>query len=368
MTVRVSVDRSRSIVDDPTNSHNRIWHDLPPVATIDPGEELVMELRDGWDGQLSRDGACSLDDLDMQVSHPLTGPVEVRGARPGDVLLVEPLAIDTDDFGTTAVAPGFGLLGDLFPDPFLVRWDISDGVARSLDLPGIAIPGQPFLGCVSVAPSVELHERASGREAALASRGGAVFPPESRSAVPAIEPYASEALRTIPPRENGGNLDVPQATVGSRLLLPVHVDGAMLSMGDVHFAQGDGECCGTAIEIAGSARVRVSLRRAGEHRWHPRFPAIEFCEPVLLAPRRYFMTMGIPLTDEGENACMDLTLAARRALIEMINWLEQERELTRQQGYVLTSVAADMRAAQVVNVPNGSVVCRLPLDVFERDI
>jgi formamidase len=238
-------------------------------------------------------------------------------------------------------------------------------VARSAELPGIAIRGRPFLGCVAVAPSPKLCAEAARREQALADRGGPVLGPQPRSAVPAHEPYASQALRTIPPRENGGNLDVAQVREGSRLLLPVHVPGAMLSVGDLHFAQGDGEVCGTAIEIPGTVTLEVSVRAADMLRWRPRFPAIEYTQARRPTPRPCFETMGIPLSDEGENESMDATLAARRALLELIGWLEAERGLTREQGYVLASVAADLRLAEVVNVPNALVTCCLPLDVFD---
>ena len=234
MSLHISVARDESIVRHSENSHNRIWPDLEPIATIDPGEEIELELRDGMDGQLSPSSdASALEAIDLDANHPLTGPVEVRGARPGDLLVVSPRRIEPDRFGTTAVIPGFGLLGDLFTEPYLVRWQIEDGVARSPALPGVAIRGRPFLGCVAVAPSPELFALAARREETLAMRGGAVLGPRRRSAVPAQEPYASQALRTIPPRENGGNLDVAQVREGSRLLLPVHVPGALLSVGDV---------------------------------------------------------------------------------------------------------------------------------------
>jgi formamidase len=366
MTLRISVARDRSIVQHAENSHNRIWPELEPIATIDPGEAIELELRDGMDGQLSPSSdSGALSTIDLDANHPLTGPIEVRGASPGDVLVVTPRTIEPDDFGTTAVIPGFGLLGDLFTEPYLVRWRIEEGVARSEELPGVAIRGRPFLGCVAVAPSRELFTEAARREQGLAERGGQVLLPEPRSAIPKQEPYASQALRTIPPRENGGNLDVAQVREGSRLLLPVHVPGAMLSVGDLHFAQGEGEACGTAIEIAGTITVEVSVRKAETLRWRPRFPAIEYAQAASRTERACFETMGIPLTDEGENASMDATLASRRALLELIGWLEAERGLTREQGYVLASVAADLRVAEVVNVPNALVTCRLPLDVFE---
>jgi formamidase len=366
MSLRISVAREQSIVQRPENSHNRIWPGLEPIAAIDPGNEIVLETRDGMDGQLSpHSDASALNSIDLDANHPLTGPIAIHGASPGDLLVVTPRRIEPDRFGTTAVIPGFGLLGDLFNAPYLVRWRIEDGVARSRELPGVAIRGRPFLGCVVVAPSPELFVAAARREERLAGRGGTVLGPQPRSAVPAQEPYASQALRTIPPRENGGNLDVAQVREDSRLLLPVHVRGAMLSVGDVHFAQGEGEVCGTAIEVAATVTLEVSLRRAETLRWCPRFPAIEYSQPRAPGERACFQTMGIPLTDQGENESLDVTLAARRALLELIDWLEAERGLTREQGYVLASVAADLRVAEVVNVPNPLVTCRLPLDVFE---
>jgi formamidase len=366
MTLRIAVAREESIVRRPENSHNRIWPDLEPIASIDSGEEIELELRDGMDGQLSPSSdSAALKSIDLDANHPLTGPIEINGARPGDVLVVTPRRIEPGRFGTTAVIPGFGLLGDLFTEPYLVRWRIEDGVARSEELSGIAIRGRPFLGCVAVAPSQELFGEAARREQALADHGGAVLGPEPRSAIPKQEPYASQALRTIPPRENGGNLDVAQVREGSRLLLPVHVPGALLSVGDAHFAQGEGEACGTAIEIAATVTLEVSVRPADTLRWRPRFPAIEYTQAASSTERACFETMGIPLTDEGENGSMDATLAARRALLELIGWLEAERGLSREQGYVLASVAADLRVAEMVNVPNAVVTCRLPLDVFE---
>jgi formamidase len=366
MSLRIGVARERSIVLQPENSHNRIWPELSPIATIEPGEEIELELRDGMDGQLSPiSDVRTLESVDLDANHPLTGPIEVRGARPGDVLEVTPIRIEPARFATTAVLPGFGLLGDMFTKPFLVRWQIEGGLARSEDLPGISVRGAPFLGCVAVAPSRELFDRAAARERALASRGGTVLPPEPRSAVPAEEPYASQALRTIPPRENGGNLDIAQLWEGSRLLLPVHVAGALLSVGDPHFAQGEGEVCGTAIEVAATVTLSASVRPGETLRWRPRFPAIEYTEPARESARACFETTGIPLGDDGENRDLDLSAAARRALIELIDWLELERGLRREQAYVLASIAGDLRIAEAVNVPNALVTCRLPLDVFD---
>jgi formamidase len=365
--VRLPVDRSRSITVDATNSHNRWSPELRPVAEVEVGDELVLELRDGMDGRLAREStSASLASLDLDANHPLTGPVAVSGAEPGDALVVDVLEIEPARFGATAVIPGFGLLGDRFDEPFLVRWDIAGGVARSPDLPGVAIRGAPFLGTVGVAPSAELSARATAREQRVVDAGGVALLPQRVGAAPAVDPYASTGLRTIPPRENGGNLDVPQLTAGSRLLLPVHVPGALLSIGDAHFAQGEGEACGTAIEIQATARVRVGLRRAADGMWVPRFPAYEFHAPAGPAGgRACIATTGVGLGDDGANGSLDVTLAARRAVEELVELLCATRGLTPAQAYVLTSVAADLRISQAVNVPNPLVSAILPLDVFD---
>ena len=142
----------------------------------------------------------------------------------------------------------------------------------------------------------------------------------------------------------------------------------MVSIGDPHCAQGEGECCGPAIEIAAEATVRSGLRTPGAGGFLPRLPAIELTGHGGDAARGAEMiTTGIPVADDGTNADLDLTLAARQALLEMLRWLSAERGLSMEQGYVLASVAADLRIAEAVNRPNGLVVCRLALDVFEEE-
>src|SRR5262245_64615905 len=219
--------------------HNR-WHpDLEPIAEVAPGEEIRLEAVDGLDGQLTRESShTDAGTLDLGLGHPLAGPVYVTGAKPGDVLEIELIAYETDDFGSTAVIPGFGFLADLFPDPYLVKWEIADGLARSAELPGVAVPEDTFAGVIGVAPSLERLDAIRSREKALAERGQPVADPMPEGAKP---PEAADGLRTIPPRELGGNLDVRQLVAGSRLWLPVDVAGALFSAGDLHFAHGDGE-------------------------------------------------------------------------------------------------------------------------------
>jgi len=138
-------------------AHNR-WHPgLEPVASVGPGEEITLETQDGLAGQLTRASThADVAGIDLSTPHPLSGPLFVEGAEPGDVLAVDLIGYESADFGITPIIPGFGFLADLFTEPYLVRWDTAGGVARSPELPEVAIPGDPFAGVVGVAPSSEL--------------------------------------------------------------------------------------------------------------------------------------------------------------------------------------------------------------------
>lgn len=323
------------------------------MASVRPGETITLETRDGLDGQLTRaSGHADCGSLELGLGHPLTGPVLVEGAEPGDVLEVELLAYETPDFGVNGVIPGFGFLADVFTEPFLVPWELDGTHARSAELPGVAVAACVHAGVIGVAPSHALLERQRAREERIREAGGPVADPVPETAFP---PLAASGLRTIPPRENGGNIDIRRLVAGSTLLLPVHVPGALLSLGDVHFAQGDGEVCGTGIEIAAAVTVRLGLRRAP--RWSPRFAA--YLTPAQPG-RSCFATTGIP-----EHDAMDLTAAARAALLAMIDWLEAEHGLSRPAAYCLCSACVDLHLSQVVDVPYPLVSALIPLDVFE---
>jgi formamidase len=367
LTDRVfAFDVRTPLLDSDDIGHNR-WHpDIPPLARVTPGETIIFDVRDGLDGQVTAQTTlASLAELDLARAHPLTGPFYIEGAEPGDLLQIEVLEIEPDQFGWTTVSPGFGLLSDRFDERFVVRWNIENGIARSDDLPGVAIPGEPFLGVMGVAPSRDRLVHFSRREAELSRRRGWSFwQPDAAGAVPGSGPMAAEGLRTIPPRETGGNMDIKQLTAGSRLALPVEVPGALFSAGDAHFAQGDGETCGTAIEIHARTRLRFGLRKAAEISWKPRYPFFEYtAQPT--PERRYYVTTGLPIDSDGRNEYLDLTLAAKAAVEEMIAYLTDERGYTPQQAYVLVSVAADLRVSEVVDVPNGIVSVMLPKDIFE---
>jgi len=333
--------------------HNR-WHpDITPVVTVAPGEALTLEAEDGLAGQLTRESThADCATLDLGLGHPLAGPVEINGAKPGDVLEIEFLEYRSADFGVTAVIPGFGFLADRFTDPFLVKWEIDDDAARSGELPGVAVPAEMFAGVVGVAPSRDRLEQLRRREERIGERGGPVADPAPESALPRS---AAGGLRTIPPREIGGNLDIRQLVAGSRLYLPVDVPGALLSIGDLHFAQGDGEVCGTAIEVAGEVTVALHLHE--DHKRRSRFPSFE----APARPGRHaFATTGIPVDD-----AMDLTVAAREALGAMIDHLVATYGFEAAAAYALCSAVVDLRLSEVVDVPYPVVSALLPLDIFE---
>jgi formamidase len=194
-----------------------------------------------------------------------------------------------------------------------------------------------------------------------------VLPPSAASAVPDAPAIAAEALRTIPPREQGGNVDIKQLGAGTRLLLPVDTPGGLFSAGDAHFAQGDCETCGTAVEMRATLRVRFGLRKGEAARLgitDPRFAREDYyLPPEYAAPRRFYATTGISVGRDGENHAEDATVAARNALLNMIDHLG-ERGWNRQQAYAICSVAVDLKISQLVDVPNMLVSAFLPEDIF----
>jgi formamidase len=361
MAKSIEIDRRKRLHEEPNKGHNR-WHpDIAPVIEVEAGEEVTLETRDANDLQIGPGITTEgLAKIVRTVAHPLTGPVYVKDAAPGDLLEIEYLDILPERYGWTRFAPGGGFLPDLFDYHFVAHWDIQRDFATSPQLPGVRIPNGAFMGTAGLAPSHEQLQRWNAREKELHARGGRVFLPDPVAAVPAEGKVATEGLRTIPPRENCGNADIKQLTRGSKLFVPVAVDGALYSVGDGHYAQGDSECCGTAIEMGATAVVRFKIHKgvAGEKKivwprfWHP--GSSQGPETA---------TMGMPITAEGRNENCDLNLATRNAVTEMIQLL-QERGWTREQAYIICSVAVDLRISNVVDVPNVTVSALLPEDIF----
>ena len=190
------------------------------------------------------------------------------------------------------------------------------------------------MGIMGVAPSLDMLNRIRAREDDVADRGGYALPPDPAGAIPADGDIAETGLRTIPPRENGGNVDIKQLVAGTTVLVPVFVDGALFSTGDGHFAQGDGEVCGTAIEADATLHARFGLRKgaAVSLRGGLRFEQAERSQHI---GGPAYATTGIPVDRDGVGHSENLTLAAQNATLAMIDYLEAEYGYTRQQAYTI---------------------------------
>lgn len=290
--------------------------DLPPLLEIASGDTVTFEVRIGSDGFYTPQSTAQDVLRSVFKGHVMTGPVAVQGARPGDVLQIEILELKTAAWGWTVIAPGRGLLPEDFSEPYLKIWDLSNGETAQFK-PGIEVPIEPFHGVMGVAWD---------------------------------EPGQHT---TMPPRRWGGNLDVKQLGAGSTLWLPIAVPGALFSLGDAHAAQGDGEVCITAIETGMTSTLRFSLRR----------------DFVLEAPE--LRTAG-PLTPKTNTAdwhattgiAPDLMEGTKAAVRAMIGYLGREHGLSREEAYVLASVAVDLKISEVVDTPNWVVSAFLPLSIF----
>jgi len=293
--------------------------DAEPVLSIASGSLLTVETQDASGGQLTpRSNHHSVAELDFSLVNPVTGPVYVGGAQAGDVLQVDILAVEPGTFGWTAIIPGFGLLADQFPKPWIHLWQLGRDAAEFTD--DIHVPLQPFCGVLGVAPA----------EAGTHS--------------------------VIPPRRVGGNMDTRQLGPGTTLFLPVEVDGALFGVGDTHAAQGDGEVCGTAIEASMVVSLRLSVRRDLAIDT-PEFDVSRPLERATAAAAGYHATTGVG---------PDLMGATRQSVERMIAYLERHHGLSPAQAYALCSVAVDLRVSEVVDLPNWVVSAFLPGDLFRQ--
>ena len=364
----IRIDRGKRLAEEPGCGHNRFHPDIVPVVEVGEGEEVALETRDALDGQL-KPGTTVADfpSLDVGAVHPLTGPVFVKGAAPGDLLEIEFTDIIAQPVAFSAIMPGLGFLRDVMTEPFLVHWQIRDGWATSAEIPGVRIPGAPFMGVSGVAPSAAKLAEWTAREQRVIDGGGLAFPPDAAGAVPS-GPCGLTGLRTLPPRENGGNFDVKQLTKGSKLLLPVFKEGGLFSTGDGHFAQGDGEVCVTAVEMGATAVMRFRVHKGLANRRKFTAPVFSrtgyFIDPRYGVPERFLGVMGMPINQAGEIEAENLTLACRNAVLNMMELL-QERGFSREQAYVICSVAVDLRISNVVDVPNYVVSALLPEAIFD---
>lgn len=380
-------DRSVSCADDPA-CFNRLHPDIPMVTEADPGQRIVFNSRDAFDLTLDPDEVSSARSKPRGgtgIVHALTGPVSINGAKAGDVLAVTIESLEPDSVGWTE-ASSFGFAGDQFgTERQFIVWRINEDYAVSDALPGVRIPNASFPGVVTTLPDEALLAKALAREAALLEAGGAVLPPDSDEAAPADLCGAggakpAECLRTIPPREHGGNMDIRYITTGTTVYLQCFIDGCGLAVGDFHYAQGDGEVAGTAIEMGGTLSVTTRIVDDPPDLSHG--PHYEGPASVLRIPsERFHAVTGFPIKEENSvpanliyldspkiaglaNLSADIHLAARNALAAMIEYIMAEYGYTRTQAYIISSVAVDMRIGQLVDVPNVGVTAILPLDIF----
>jgi acetamidase/formamidase len=305
--------------DGERNIHRAWDNSLDPALTIEPGDVVRFECRDATDRQLDVESTDEeVHDLSFDPVHPLTGPVAVEGAQPGDVLEVELLDLQHKGWGYNAFFPGdmeLGLLPEDFEDPGLYVWDLEGDVGHFVN--GIEIPLDPFPGVIGVAPA-EAGEH-----------------------------------DTLPPRSVGGNMDVKHLTAGSTLYLPVEVEGALFSTGDCHAAQGDGEVCVTGVEAPMFVTARFDVRSD-----------MDIEQPQ-------FETAG-PFTPTGHDEPMygttgiapDLMEATKLAVRHMIEHLHEERGLTRAEAYILASAIIDLKINEVVDAPNWTVSAYVPESIF----
>lgn len=296
--------------------HHFGWdNSFQPAETVAPGSTIFFECQDSSAGQLTPDSKLEdVINLDFGKINPVTGPIFVDGAEPGDAVKVTIHQFEPSGFGWTANIPGFGLLADQFTDSALHIWKYDpSSMAPSLFGPGGQVPLKPFAGTIGLAPG----------EAGLHS--------------------------IVPPRRVGGNMDIRDLSVGAELYLPVEVDGGLFSIGDTHAAQGDGEVCGTAIESPMNVTVTLDLEKGANLRM-PRFTTPG---PVTrhLDEKGYEVTTGI-----GE----DLFEGARAAVSQMVDLLSGRYNMAPVEAYMLCSVCGDLRISEIVDQPNWLVSFYFP--------
>jgi formamidase len=375
-----SVDQSKSMADQAVPGHNR-WHpDVPAAVSVAPGSEFRVECREWTDAQLgNNDSANDVRDVDLTVCHMLSGPVEVQGAEPGDLLVVDILDLGPcqppqeygdapgQGWGYTGVfakVNGGGFLTDHFPDAYKAIWDFHGQEATSRHIPGVRYTGITHPGLFGTAPSAELLAEWNRREQALIDTDPDRVPPLAE-----LDRVGREGARTVPARENGGNHDIKNFTRGSRVFYPVHVAGAMLSGGDLHFSQGDGEItfCG-AIEMGGFIDFGVDLIKGGMATYGIT------TNPVLIPGRvepRYseFLTfIGVSVDEtSGENYYLDASVAYRRACLNAIEYLKKFGYTGEQAYLLLGSAPIEGRISGVVDIPNACCSLYLPTGLFDFD-
>jgi formamidase len=386
------LDSTKKFTDQHIVGHNR-WHpDIPAAVTVKPGDEFRVHVREWFDGAIHNDDSAE-DVLNAPLStvHCLSGPFAIEGAQPGDLLVVDILdigPIPQEDSGPLAgqgwgytgifaTENGGGFLTEQFPDAYKAIWDFSGHTATSRHIPGVSFTGITHPGLMGTAPSAALLAKWNAREGALIATDPQrvpplALPPEPHDAIlgsltgTAFERAAAEAARTAPPRENGGNQDIKNFTRGSRVFYPVFVDGANLSVGDLHFSQGDGEItfCG-AIEMGGFIDLRVDLIKNGMELYGVTENAIFL--PGNEGPNytEFLAFSGTSVTLDGEQRYLDSQLSFQRACLHAIDYLTKFGYSPEQAYLLLGAAPIEGRLSGVVDIPNSCATVYIPTAIFD---
>ena len=390
-----SLDSSKKFEDQEKLGHNR-WHpEIPPVASVKPGDCFRVHCREWFDGAIvNNDSADDIRNAPMSTVHKLSGPFAVEGATPGDLLILDILdvgPIPQEDSGPLA-GQGWGYTGifaknnggafltEQFPDAYKAVWDFKGQVATSRHIPEVAFTGLIHPGVIGTAPSAELLAKWNTREAALIATDPhrvppLALPPEPKDAVLGSVPandfdrVAGEAARTAPPRENGGNQDIKNLSKGSRIFYPVYVNGANFSVGDLHFSQGDGEItfCG-AIEMGGFVDLHVDIIKGGMETYGVSEHAIFM--PGIVEPRfsEWLAFSGTSVTLDGQQRYLDSHLSYQRACLHAIDYLTKFGYSPEQAYLLLGAAPIEGRLSGVVDIPNSCSTVYLPTAIFNFDI
>ncbi|MFH1815397.1 MAG: formamidase [Pseudomonadota bacterium] len=366
--------------------HNR-WHpDIPIVCWVKPGDDFKIETYD-WTGGFiqNNDSADDVRDIDLTTVHFLSGPIGVEGCEPGDLLVVDILDIGAKEDslwgfnGFFSKKNGGGFLTEHFPEAQKSIWDIKGMFTESRHVPGVKYAGLIHPGLIGCLPDPKLLADWNAREIDFINTEPDRVPPlgcppcaptahMGRLKGEARDKAAAEAARTVPPREHGGNCDIKDLSRGSRIYFPVYVKGGGLSMGDLHFSQGDGEItfCG-AIEMAGWLHLRVSIIKDGMKKYAIKNPIFK---PSPITPKYddYLIFEGISVDEQGKQHYLDVHVAYRQACLNAIEYLKKFGYSGAQAYSILGTAPVQGHISGVVDIPNACATLWLPTDIFDFDI
>jgi formamidase len=383
MKTLVKLDLDKKPWEQEGQIHNR-WHpDLPMIAMVKPGDEFRVECMDWTGGQIGdNDSANDVRDVDLTQVHYLSGPIGVEGAEPGDLMVVEILDVGTFEDsqwgfnGIFAKENGGGFLVDHFPEARKSIWDFHGIYTTSRHVPNVKFAGIMHPGLIGCLPSKELLAEWNKREGDLIATDpdrvpALALPPEPKSAVvgkltgEAAEKAKAEGARTVPPRDHGGNCDIKNLTKGSTVYFPVYVKDGGLSMGDLHFSQGDGEItfCG-AIEMAGYLDLKVSLIKDGVKKYGVKNPIFQ---PSVLTPtyKDYIIFEGISVDEQGKQHYLDVHVAYRQACLNAIEYMKKFGYTGAQALSILGTAPVEGHISGVVDIPNACATLWLPTEIFD---